>query len=232
MNPTVPKRVLDEAYERDPAIAAAEYGAQFRTDVERLLTREAVMACVKTGIFERPPERSNSYYGFVDPSGGSNDSFTLAIAHKEGKTNIVDLVRDRPPPFSPEAVIEEYAGILKKYRITSVKGDRYAGEFPREQFRKHGVNYEPSEQSKSEIFSDVVATINSGGVDLLDNAKLIGQFVGLERRTQAGGRDQIDHAPGGHDDLANAVAGAVLASNSPRIANFNRRIEMPVLGIV
>jgi hypothetical protein len=103
------------------------------------------MACVKTGIFERPPERSNSYYGFVDPSGGSNDSFTLAIAHKEGKTNIVDLVRDRPPPFSPESAIEEYAGILKKYRITSVKGDRYAGEFPREQFRKHGVNYEPSE---------------------------------------------------------------------------------------
>jgi hypothetical protein len=232
MNPTVPKRVLNEAYERDPAIAAAEYGAQFRTDVERLLTREAVMACVRTGIFERPPERSNGYYGFVDPSGGSNDSFTLAIAHKEGKTNIVDLVRDRPPPFSPEAVIEEYAGVLKKYRITSVKGDCYAGEFPREQFRKHGVNYEPSEQTKSEIFSDVVATINSGGVDLLDNAKLIGQFVGLERRTRAGGRDQIEHAPGGHDDLANAVAGAVLASNSPRIANFNRRIEMPVFGIV
>jgi hypothetical protein len=33
----------------------------------------------------------------------------LAIAHKEGKTNILDLVRDRVPPFSPEAVIEEFA---------------------------------------------------------------------------------------------------------------------------
>ena len=31
---------------------------------------------------------------------------------------------------------------------------------------------------------------------------------GLERRTARGGRDSIDHAPGGHDDLANAVAGA------------------------
>jgi hypothetical protein len=78
----------------------------------------------------------------------------------------------------------------------------------------------------------VVATINSGGVDLLDNAKLIGQFVGLERRTRAGGRDQIDHAPGGHGDLANAVAGAVLASNSPRIANFNRPLPHLELGIV
>src|SRR5262249_44517660 len=34
MNPTVPKRVIDEAVERDPAVAAAEYFAEFRTDVE------------------------------------------------------------------------------------------------------------------------------------------------------------------------------------------------------
>jgi hypothetical protein len=34
-------------------------------------------------------------------------------------------------------------------------------------------------------------------------------MVGLERRTARGGRDSIDHAPGAHDDLANAVAGAL-----------------------
>jgi hypothetical protein len=56
-------------------------------------------------------------------------SFTLAIAHKEGKTNIVDLVHDRPPPFSPEAIIEEYAGVLKKYRITSVRGTAMQASF-------------------------------------------------------------------------------------------------------
>ena len=33
------------------------------------------------------------------------------------------------------------------------------------------------------------------------------QLVGLERRTARGGRDSIDHAPGAHDDLANALAG-------------------------
>jgi hypothetical protein len=33
----------------------------------------------------------------------------------------------------------------------------------------------------------------------------------LERRTNRGGRDSIDHPPGGgqHDDLANAVAGVI-----------------------
>ena len=42
---------------------------------------------------------------------------------------------------------------------------------------------------------------------MLDDARLLTQLVGLERRTARGGRDSIDHAPGGHDDLANAVAG-------------------------
>jgi len=33
---------------------------------------------------------------------------------------------------------------------------------------------------------------------------------GLERRTSRGGRDTIDHAPGNHDDIANAVAGVLV----------------------
>jgi hypothetical protein len=36
------------------------------------------------------------------------------------------------------------------------------------------------------------------------------QLCGLERRTARGGRDSIDHAPGSHDDVANAVAGALI----------------------
>jgi hypothetical protein len=230
MNPTVPQSFIDDAYERDAAVAAAEYGAEFRTDVERLLTREAVMACVEVGVHERAPDRKLSYSAFVDPSGGSADGFTLAISHKEGKTTILDLVRERQPPFSPEAVIEEYAGILKKYRITMIKGDRYAGEFPREQFAKRGINYEPSERTKSELYADLVAVINSGAVDLLDINKLISQLIGLERRTRAGGRDLIDHCPGGHDDVANAVAGAVLSTDAAP-SNFNRRIVYPRVGI-
>ena len=34
MNATVPQVVIDRAYEDDPAVASAEYGAEFRTDVE------------------------------------------------------------------------------------------------------------------------------------------------------------------------------------------------------
>ena len=58
--------------------------------------------------------------------------------------------------------------------------------------------------------------INSHKIELLDDARLIAQIVGLERRTARGGSDCIDHAPNAHDDLANAVAGVVsmLATNA------------------
>jgi hypothetical protein len=47
-----------------------------------------------------------------------------------------------------------------------------------------------------------------GEVDLLDSPRLVSQLTSLERRTARGGKDSIDHAPGAHDDVANAVAGA------------------------
>ena len=46
-------------------------------------------------------------------------------------------------------------------------------------------------------------------LELLDTPRLHAQLLGLERRTACGGRDSIDHAPGAHDDVANAVAGAL-----------------------
>jgi hypothetical protein len=51
--------------------------------------------------------------------------------------------------------------------------------------------------------------LNSHRADLLDNERMLHQIVGLERRTARGGRDTIDHGPGGHDDVANVVAGVL-----------------------
>jgi hypothetical protein len=56
---------------------------------------------------------------------------------------------------------------------------------------------------------------------------LVSQLHGLERRTARGGKDSIDHGPGQHDDVANAVAGAiVLASAYVRPLTFH----VPILG--
>ena len=230
-NSDLPQSIIDRAMERDAAAASAEYMAQFRTDVEGFITREAVEDCVKERLFERPPERKHTYVAFVDPSGGSSDAMTLAIAHKEGETEILDAIRERKPPFSPEAVVEEFASLIRSYRCSKVYGDRYAGEWPREQFNKRNVFYEPAEMPKSEIYLDLLPLINSGAVELLDNDRLITQLVSLERRTSRGGKESIDHAPGAHDDVANAVAGAlVTAYKEPGLSAFNRPLDLSKYG--
>jgi hypothetical protein len=207
MNASVPPSVIDAAMEEDQPRAMAEWCAQFRVDVESFVSREAVHLCVALDVHERAPMSSVRYYGFVDPSGGSADSMTLAVGHREGDVVILDALRERKPAFSPEDVVSEFAELLKSYRVTSISGDRYAGEWPKERFRGHDISYEPAQKPKSDLYRDLLPAINSRKIDLLDHPRLLTQLVGLERRTARGGRDSIDHAPGAHDDLANAVAG-------------------------
>ncbi len=214
MNPTISQDFIDAEFERDPASANAEYGAEFRSDVQEFVSMDVLEACTADGVFELPPISGASYVAFVDPSGGSSDSMTLAIAHRDKfGYGILDAIRECRPPFSPENVVEEFCNTLKQYHITKVTGDRYAGEWAREPFRKRNVTYELSEKPKSDIYRDILPLLNSRKVQLLDDRRLISQLHGLERRTARGGKDSIDHCPGAHDDVANAVAGAlVLAS--------------------
>ena len=211
MNPTIPQAEIDAEYEADPARAAAEYGALFRSDLESFVAREVVDAAVVPGRHELPPISGTRYVAFTDPSGGSADSMTLAIAHadRDGRA-ILDAVRVRKPPFSPEAVVVDFAAVLKSYGVYKIGGDRYAGEWPRERFREHGIAYELSDRPKSDIYRDTLPILNSGKVELLDLPRLTAELCGLERRTARSGKDSIDHAPGAHDDVANAAAGALL----------------------
>jgi hypothetical protein len=211
MNPLVPEAVIRAAYEDDPAAAAAEYGAEFRSDIAAFVPRETVESCVVPGRRELPPVPGLRYTVFVDPSGGSQDSMALAIAHAEDKdTLVLDLVRERKPPFSPDDVVEQFAGLCRSYRVTTVYGDRYAGEWPRERFRTHGIPYKVVEQTKSELYQAVLPLLTGQRAELLDEPRLIRQLCGLERLTSRAGRDSISHPPGGHDDVANAAAGALV----------------------
>ncbi len=220
MNPSVDAEVVRTAFADDPISAASEYGeggrVSFRRDVESFINTEAIQAVTLAGRREIPPMSGVEYTAFVDPSGGSQDSFTLAIAHRENSHAVLDAVREVRPPFSPEAVVSDFADTLKSYRVTGVTGDRYAGEWPRERFQVHGISYTPSERTKSDLYRELLPLVNAGSVELLDVQRLNVQLAGLERRVARGGKDSIDHTPGGRDDVANAAAGAlVLVSIRP-----------------
>ena len=210
MNTTVAQEVIDQADADDPAVAAAEYGAEFRRDIEGYVSREALDDATVHGRRELPPIRGVSYRAFVDPSGGTQDSMTLAIGHRDGDRAILDALREVHAPFAPEQVVTEFVDLLRPYRVTRIGGDRYAGEWPREVFRKLGVAYQVCETAKSDLYQRLLPSLNSGQVELLDHPRLLAQLSNLERRTARGGRDSIDHPPRAHDDVANAAAGVLV----------------------
>ena len=154
---------------------------------------------------------------------------TLAISHKEGDKAVLDLVREVKPPFSPESVVEDFCRDLKRYNLRKVSGDRYGGLWPSDQFRKHGVRYDVADKTASQLFQEALPLINGATARLLDHKRLLDQLVNLERRTSFGsGRDSIGHPPGAHDDIAVAVAGALLgAAARPRKLLSNVRQDGP-----
>ena len=216
MNPAVPQSFIDVHMAEDPARASAEYLAEFRSDLEAFVQREVVESCTG-GYFELAPAANTHYHGFVDAAGGSGgDSFAAAISHREGDRIIIDCVRERRPPFSPSAVIAELVPLLRSYRLHRIVGDRWGGGFPPEQFQQHNIKYEAAAKVKSDLYVDLLPTLNSGRIMLPRNNRLADQLLSLERTTVRGsGHDRIDHPRGQHDDLANAVAGAAMLAKKP-----------------
>ncbi len=208
-NPTLPQAVIDAALARDPEAAGAEWLSQWRSDIADFLDRELVEAAVDRGVAARPPQSGVRYVAFADPSGGRGDSFAVAVGHADGGAVVLDAIYERRAPFDPSSAVREIADLLRGYGIAEVTGDRYAAGWTVEGFAKEGVGYRQSERDRSALYLDALPLFTAGRARLLDHQRLVHQFCALERRTSRSGRDRIDHAPGAHDDLANAAAGAL-----------------------
>jgi hypothetical protein len=209
-NPLIPQSVIDAEIARDPAAMRAEYLAEFRSDVGGWMLAEIIESAVDAGVRVRPPAAGVKYVAFADPSGGARDSFTLAIAHLDDENVVLDCLHEIKAPFDPSVATFEMSAILKQYGLTSVTGDKYGAQWVVAAFAAHGIQYRHSKRDRSEIYLDVMPQFTSGRARLLDHPKMVGQFCSLERTTAPSGRDKVDHGKGGHDDLCNAVAGALV----------------------
>lgn len=136
-----------EQYARDPVSARAEYGAQFRTDIEAFVPIEVVRACTAPGITVRLPRPGVQYFAHVDPSGGTSDSMTLGIGHWDPSEEraVQDYLGEWQPKatedvkaavLKPSDVVTDMVDVLRRYGIRSVQGDYYGGEWPGDLFRK------------------------------------------------------------------------------------------------
>jgi hypothetical protein len=177
-----------------------------------LFDLEPLSNAITPGRKELPPVDGVKYFAFLDAAEGSRsgDSMTLGIAHREGPRAVLSLIRVAEPPFSPGEVIANiFAPVLHDYSITKVSGDRHAIGFVSAALGLCGVTFEPTKLSKSELYGELLPLINTSMVELLDIPTMRTQLLALQRRSVRGGKDSIDHPSGGHDDLANACAGAL-----------------------
>jgi hypothetical protein len=238
MNPGIPEEVVAAAYAADAATARAEWGGEFRDDIEQLLTPELVASVTPLGRESLPYDARFAYVAFVDcASGSGTDSMTCCIAHlvdlypgvrpvpnprvewgveapsverEAPGVIVIDQLVERRPPFSAADAVDEFARLLRHYGVYEVVGDRFAGGIPTEMFASLGITYRFASEPTSALYGRLLVAITSRSVELLDHPRLQRQLCSLERRTtRASGRPLISAPPRAHDDLCTAVAGAV-----------------------
>ena len=173
---------------------------------------DKIMSAVVAGRKSIPFEYGRRLFAHVDMSGGSKDDAVLAIAYKDdsGRAVLARIAQQTgKAPFDPRAAVAKFAGVLKEYGIKRVSGDAYAGETYRRDFQSEGITYVLDSRSASDLYEAIEPKINAGEVELLDDPKLIDQWVSLIWRG-----NKIDHQVGGgaHDDYCTAAAGALLAA--------------------
>jgi hypothetical protein len=214
MNPALPERVVARAKQKDPQRANAEFESIWREDISDFVPRDVVDAATDKGVRERPPMPGIEYTAFTDAAGGTGkDSFSICIGHREADNMAVqDVLRERQPRFVPKEVVKEYSDLLKRYRVSKIKSDRYANAWASDEWARNGITCEPSALSKSEIYLGALPVLMSGQARLLDIERLRDQLTGLERRVYASGRESVDDsgAQSAHDDLANVACGVLV----------------------
>jgi hypothetical protein len=106
-------------------------------------------------------------------------------------------------------IVREIATRLRHYRLTEIRGDKYAGAWIRQAFEREGIRYREAEIDKSTAYLEAEPLLTQGRVELLDHPQLIRELTLLERRPRPQGRTLVEHPHGGHDDYANSMCLAV-----------------------
>jgi hypothetical protein len=228
-NPSLSDSVIEAQRAADPTAAAAEWDAEFRSDIGAFLDDELIDRAVEQDRpLELPPADGVAYRGFIDASGGVGaDAYTLAIGHKAEDRFVIDVCRGTRGAFDPAEVTRQYAALLKEYRIGRVIGDAYAAEWVAGAWRETDIEYFKSSLAKSAIYLECVPLFTRGLVGLPDHPRLVRELRLLERHTHRSGKDSVEHPRNGHDDHANAVCG-VLRELS-RVLKTQARIVMPIM---
>ena len=130
------------------------------------------------------------------------------------------------PPFRAEATAQEFCETLAAYRIKRVQGDRYGGEWPREQFQqaRRDLHNKRSGQRRSNSWNCCRSLRRQAHQPARPQAHARPADSGWSGAPGFGtGKDAVGQSPNCHDDIAVAVAGAVLLTLASPGADRRRR---------
>jgi hypothetical protein len=68
--------------------------------------------------------------------------------------------------------VQEFAPLLKSYRVSSVTGDRFGGQWPVDRFSAHNIIYKHADLVRSQLYVELLPRLNAGTIRLLDHPKL------------------------------------------------------------
>jgi hypothetical protein len=218
LNPLLDAQTIDAEIAADPVKNRSEYLCEWRDSISNFLTSEVIDAAILKGKTVLAPRNGVAYFPFVDVSGGVHDAHTLAIGYQEADGTCVLACAREIKSSDTEAVVAEFAAVLKSYGLNIVTGDRYGQAWVQDAFQRYGITLRHSQYDRSALYLNLVPALTSGQAKILDLPQLRSQFIALERRiTRGTGKEIVDHPSSGADDLANAVAGClVLAATAER----------------
>jgi hypothetical protein len=229
-NGTIDAADLTAQIAADPVAAVSEWQGGFRDDLSTFLADNLIDAAIDAG---RPLEllpHSFSYVAFVDAASGASDradAYTVAIGHRADGKFIVDVVRGVIGTYDPYAVTRQFAELLREYGIRSVTGDNYGAKWVSQYWREAGFAYEKSPWTRSEIYLEVMALFARRVVRLPDHPRMLRELRLLERSTNSGGRETVDHGRNGHDDFSNVACGVLRLLDARQAADSEVPIVAP-----
>jgi len=217
-NPSIDVCAIERARESDPVAARSEWDAEFRSDLSQFLDDPTIDAAVDHARPLELPPAFHRYVAFADVSAGRSDATAICIAHAEGETVVVDVVRGCPAPHNPADAVAELCALAREYSCTRIMADNFSGEWAAQAVRDAGLEFHRCDLPKSGLYLEGLAKFTRSQVRLPNHSVLLRELRLLERRVSRSGRDAVDHpGHGGHDDHCNVVFGALRLLAKPRV---------------
>lgn len=214
LNPDIDPEFLERMKARDPDLYDREICALFAERRSAYLESHLVESAIAF-VTDREPAGHHYVLG-VDQSGfAGRDRFAVAVAHKEDKRVIVDVVRSWPGTDST-FILDEVSALCSRYGIGHATIDRYARGWVEAELKKRGLSVDVR-PLLPQIYQNGKSLMLAGDLAIPDHPELKEGMLSTMAFYGRNNSMSIEHprtGEAGHGDLADAAMSAIWKASS------------------